>query len=974
MSGPSRPLRLLLVEDSENDAILLITELRRGGYDPVYQRVDTPGGMKAALKEADDRGEPWEIVISDYYMPCFRAPAALRLLRSLGYDIPFIVVSGKVGEDLAVELMRAGAHDYITKENMARLNAAVERELREAEVRRERGKTEKALERSEDRFRRLVEQAADTMFVHDLDGRFVDVNRQACESLGYAREELLEMSVPEVEVYYEPGALERVWNEVSSGSPRTLEGRHRRKDGSTFPVEVRVGVFENEEKPLLVATVRDITGRKEAEKQLQEAETRFRTLVEQIPAITYVEAVDYEERTTTLLYVSPQIESLFGYSAEEWMADPGLFPRLLHPEDRERVLNEDARTDETGEPFRVEYRQFTRDGRVVWVQDEAALVRDAEGRPLFWQGVVFDITERKRAEEELRVSEERYRTLFETMTQGIVYQNAEGSITSANPAAERILGLTLDQMQGRTSMDPRWRTIREDGSELPGEEHPTMLALKTGTRLENVVIGVYVPTEATHRWITINAIPQFRPGEEKPYQVYAIFEDITERKRAEEELARLASYPTLNPNPIVETSIAGEPTYLNPAAEERFPDLRGLKKDHPMLADLESVEAGIVATGGRTFNREVRVGGSFYLQIISRLPESGLLRIYAVDITEQRRVEEALRQSETLYRTVVEQAAENIFLVDVASKRILECNDAFYSSLGYESEDMPNLTLYDLVAGDRESIDENVRRILEHGRYHVGERQYRRKDGTLVDVEVSVSTVSVDNQPVMCVVAHDITGRKRAEEALEEAREAERNRIARDLHDDILQDIVYALQETQIMRAIADDGPEAELESVAAALRRSVEGLRSAIFELRLESTLKQSFVDLLKQLIDLNLRMSRRKYRIDLFVGNGFPQEIPGRPGREIVRIVQEALNNVRRHAEPENVWVRLGYEDGKVRVEIADDGKGFVPGTFTGGVGQHSMRQRSQELGGELHVESAPGEGTRVVFEMPYPPTDDA
>src|SRR5918996_3295160 len=175
-------LRVLLVEDSENDAMLLLRELRRGGYEPLSQRVCTPEDMEKALRSAEARDEPFQVVISDYYLPRFRAPDALRLLRELGYDVPFIVVSGKIGEEAAVEIMKAGADDYLTKENMSRLCPAIERELREVEVKRER---ELALSRSEERWGRLVEQAADAIFVHDLQGRFVDVNRQACAGLGY---------------------------------------------------------------------------------------------------------------------------------------------------------------------------------------------------------------------------------------------------------------------------------------------------------------------------------------------------------------------------------------------------------------------------------------------------------------------------------------------------------------------------------------------------------------------------------------------------------------------------------------------------------------------------------------------------------------------------------------------------------------------------------------------------------------------
>ena len=162
-----RPLRVLLVEDSENDSLLLLRELRRGGYEPECERVSTPEEMERALEEARKRGKPWEVVLSDYYMPRFRGPDALDLLRGLGYDTPFVVVSGKIGEDAAVAMMRAGAQDYVAKENLARLCPAIERELREAEGRRERERAEEALRDSEGRYRVVAETASDAIILID---------------------------------------------------------------------------------------------------------------------------------------------------------------------------------------------------------------------------------------------------------------------------------------------------------------------------------------------------------------------------------------------------------------------------------------------------------------------------------------------------------------------------------------------------------------------------------------------------------------------------------------------------------------------------------------------------------------------------------------------------------------------------------------------------------------------------------------
>jgi PAS domain S-box-containing protein len=151
--------------------------------------------------------------------------------------------------------------------------------------------------------------------------------------------------------------------------------------------------------------------------------------------------------------------------------------------------------------------------------------------------LVSDITEREQAATALAESEKKHRALFETMSEGIVYEDADGTITSANPAAERLLGLSLDQMQGRTSLDPRWKATHEDGSDWPGETHPIPVALKTGKPTANDVQAVYNPQTGEYVWLSVNATPEFLPGETRPFRAYAVFRDITERKRAEEQLA-----------------------------------------------------------------------------------------------------------------------------------------------------------------------------------------------------------------------------------------------------------------------------------------------------------------------------------------------------------------------------------------------------------------------------------------------------
>lgn len=240
-------------------------------------------------------------------------------------------------------------------------------------------------------------------------------------------------------------------------------------------------------------------------------------------------------------YLSPGIQELYGISVQEVLSDHMALAAFMWEQDRPAYLQANILAFQQMTALHHEYRITARDGQVRWIELKAVPRRTAEGE-VAWTGLMLDVSQRKRVEAALQASEATYRTLFETVPQGVVYHDATGAITAANPAALRILGLSLDQLQGRTSMDPRWRAVREDGSLLPGEEHPAMVALRTGQEVRNVLMGVHVPDRPENQsqaWILVSAVPLFEGG--ILHQVYATFEDITERVLLTQEIRRQAT-------------------------------------------------------------------------------------------------------------------------------------------------------------------------------------------------------------------------------------------------------------------------------------------------------------------------------------------------------------------------------------------------------------------------------------------------
>src|ERR687894_77268 len=399
MKRPATPLRVLLVEDYEHDALLLMRELRRGGYDPVYERVDTAGAMEAALDEQE-----WDLVIADHSMPAFSSSAALELLRGKGFaDLPFIIVSGQIGEQVAVEAMKAGAQDYLMKGNLARLNTAIERELREAESRRERRRAEEELKVSETRFRLMIEQSPLSIQIFSPDGRTVRVNR-AWERLWGVTPDL----IPDYNVLRDPQLLQKgvmpyieegfagrataippIEYEPAETIPGVSEVPRRWVRAFIYPVKDDDGnILE------VVLVHEDITERTEAEEERRLAEEKYRGIFEN--AVEGIFQTTVEGRLVT---ANPALSLMFVYASPEEMLESvsSIAEQLYVDPERREEFGRLVRLHGFVSGFEVE--AYRKDGSVMWASLSARAVRDAGGGLVGYEGTVEDITERKRTEE-----------------------------------------------------------------------------------------------------------------------------------------------------------------------------------------------------------------------------------------------------------------------------------------------------------------------------------------------------------------------------------------------------------------------------------------------------------------------------------------------------------------------------------------------------------------------------------------------
>jgi len=389
---PTR-IRVLILEDVEVDAELMVAEQRRAGFDPEWRRAQTEA------EYLDSLGPGVDVILADYNMPGFDAWRALELLQRRELDIPFIVVSGTISEEVGVECMKRGATDYLLKDRLARLGPAVAQALDSRRIREEKRKMEAALRESEERYRLITETIRDAIFMVDLEGRFVLGNRSGAELTGYSLAELAGLRVFSL---LTPEGAQEVAARLSAAQAGQevspwLETEFLRKDGTRVWVEAQMAsVLKDGQVVGRLGVVRDISERKRAEETLRLLESAVRQAGDSVVITTS----QLERPGPTILFVNPAFTRMTGYTAEEAV---GRSPRILQGPATDRAIRWHASQElAAGRDAYAETVNYRKDGTSFHVAWHVSPVRDEQGRITHFVGIQRDITEARRAAEHLQ--------------------------------------------------------------------------------------------------------------------------------------------------------------------------------------------------------------------------------------------------------------------------------------------------------------------------------------------------------------------------------------------------------------------------------------------------------------------------------------------------------------------------------------------------------------------------------------------
>ena len=433
----------------------------------------------------------------------------------------------------------------------------------------EQKKLEQNIRQSDERFRKVFQASPIAICITSLkDGVFLDINEAYLRLSGFQREQVIGRSGTELGFLSEEGRAKWLHDFTTSGKSMLRQNSpFITANGQVLETIAFYEIIEVDGQQAIMSMFYDITHQTRAEKALRQSERRYRALVEHLPAIVFMDAAEGEQKT---LYISPQVEKVLGYTSAEWIADLHLWENSIHPDDRKEVLEKESLINESGHPFNAEYRMITREGKTIWIQEETTLIRDEEGKPLYWQGFLLDITSKKEALDTLGEVANTYRGLFDSITDAIYIQDRNGRFLDVNHGAVEMYGYPHDFFVGKTP----------DVLSAPGKNNLEVIS----HALESAFEGV---PQRFEFWGIRNNGEVF-PKDVRLFKgtyfghdiVFAIAQDITQRQIAQEAQERqLKELSVLHALAVEGTRAANEDELLERASEiighTLYPDILG---------------------------------------------------------------------------------------------------------------------------------------------------------------------------------------------------------------------------------------------------------------------------------------------------------------------------------------------------------------------------------------------------------------
>jgi PAS domain S-box-containing protein len=978
-------------------------------------------------------------------------------------------------------------------------------------------KAEEAILASEEKYRTLVEQATDGIFIADHAGKFVVVNSSGCALSQYSLAELMNMTIYDLADPEDLKTNPFHFEEMQKYGSATTERKMRKKDGTVIDIEVNAKFLSDGR---FLSFIRDITERKKSQEVLEKYNDRFAMIAE----VTH-DAIWEWNLETGELWANNVHQKLYGLTKSDPVPTFQEWQSRIHPDDRVKTTaaQEVAVTTDINY-WESEYRFLKGNKNYVNIYDRCYVIRNEEGKALRLTGSMTDISERIKAEEEKRASEEIRRLIMDSAMDAIICIDADSIITVWTRQAEKMFGWNREEAVGRSLNDTiiphRYRRAHLEGLKLyqergegpllrklveipalnkAGEEFPVELSIvpvkqgdteffcaflrniterkkaeqdiqKSNERFKLIArttneaiwewdfqantgwandahqhlygVGPADPVPGNDEWIkrihpddrekTITAFEsvlassestwiteyRFLSGDKKPLTIYdrtyilrdhtgkpvrmmGSMMDISERKNAEQEIVRareladklIDSLPGIfylydkegtfirwNTQHEIVTGYSGEeiakmkPTDFFIDEEKEY--ITGHINDVFEKGENDA-EAHLLTKGGETIPY-------YFKAVLLSYQDKPCFLGYGIDISERKIAEMELRQSEEKYKLLFESNPLPMWMFSLPDYSIIDVNEAALRQYGYEKEHFLSLSALDLRP------EEEVERFLtyQNTAYRLGTRnagiwKHKRKDGSIIYVDILSHDVIYEGRAVRLILANDVTDKYIAEEKLKESyesirqltdhlqniREEERAHIAREIHDELGQQLtVLKMDVSWLNKRMMDESEpiREKLKSLTEMLDGTVKTVR------RISSELRPSLLDDLGLVATIDWHSKEFEKRSGIKTEFMEPEadfNLSESQKTGIFRIFQESLTNVARHSGADKVSISLQHTDDNLTLCIEDNGKGFdrqrVQNRRTLGI--LGMKERTAMMGGSYEIQSVAGKGTKVIVTVP-------